>query len=35
MTVPIWIDLQQPEILGTLSVGVSLDSGAANRFQRR
>ena len=30
---PIWIDPQQPEILGTLSVGVSLDSGAANRFR--
>jgi len=33
VTVPIFIDLQQPEILGTLSVGVSLDRGAANRFQ--
>jgi signal transduction histidine kinase len=33
VTVPIWIDPQQPEILGTLSVGVSLDSGAANRFR--
>jgi signal transduction histidine kinase len=33
VTVPIWIDPRQPEILGTLSVGVSLDSGAANRFK--
>ncbi len=33
VTVPIWIDPQQPEIFGTLSVGVSLDSGAANRFR--
>jgi signal transduction histidine kinase len=33
VTVPIWIDPRQPEILGTLSVGVSLDSGAANRFR--
>ena len=33
VTVPIWIDPQQPEILGTLSVGVSLDNGAANRFR--
>jgi signal transduction histidine kinase len=33
VTVPIWIDPQHPEILGTLSVGVSLDSGAANRFR--
>ena len=33
VTVPIWIDLQHPEILGTLSVGVSLDSAAANRFK--
>jgi signal transduction histidine kinase len=33
VSVPIWIDPQQPEILGTLSVGVSLDSGAANRFR--
>ena len=34
VSVPIWIDPQQPEILGTLSVGVSLDSGAASRFKR-
>jgi signal transduction histidine kinase len=33
VTVPIFIDLQQPEILGTLSVGVSLDNDMANRFQ--
>ncbi len=33
VTVPIWIDPQHPEILGTLSVGVSLDSSAANRFR--
>ena len=32
VTVPIFIDLQQPEILGTLSVGVSLDNAMANRF---
>ncbi len=34
VTVPIYIGLQQPELLGTLSVGVSLDEAAANRFQR-
>ncbi len=34
VSVPIWINPQQPEILGTLSVGVSLDSGAASRFKR-
>jgi signal transduction histidine kinase len=34
VTVPIWIDPRQPEILGTLSVGVSLDSRAAERFHR-
>jgi signal transduction histidine kinase len=33
VTVPIWIDPQQPEILGTLSVGFSLDNAAANRFR--
>ncbi len=32
VTVPIWIDPRQPEILGTLSVGVSLDSRAAKTF---
>lgn len=34
VSVPIWIDPGQPEILGTLSVGVSLDSRAAARFRR-
>ena len=34
VSVPIYIGLQQPEMLGTLSVGVSLDEAAANRFQR-
>jgi signal transduction histidine kinase len=34
VAVPIWIDPQQPEILGTLSVGFSLDYAAAHRFQR-
>ena len=34
VTVPIYIGLQQPEMLGTLSVGVSLDEAAATRFQR-
>jgi signal transduction histidine kinase len=34
VTVPIWIGLQQPEILGTLSVGVSLDAAAADRFRQ-
>jgi signal transduction histidine kinase len=33
VSVPIWIDPLQPEILGTLSVGVSLDDRAANRFR--
>ena len=32
VTVPIWIDPRQPEILGTLSVGVSLDNAMASRF---
>ena len=32
VTVPIWIDPRQPEILGTLSVGVSLDNAMARRF---
>jgi signal transduction histidine kinase len=32
VTVPIWIDPRQPEILGTLSVGVSLDNAMAGRF---
>ena len=33
VSVPIWIDPQQPEIFGTLSVGFSLDNAAAHRFQ--
>ncbi len=33
VSVPIWIDSGQPEILGTLSVGFSLDARAAARFQ--
>ena len=33
VTVPIWIDPQQPEILGTLSVGFSLDDRMAARFR--
>jgi signal transduction histidine kinase len=33
VTVPIWIDPQHPEILGTLSVGVNLDRAAAERFR--
>jgi signal transduction histidine kinase len=33
VTVPILIGLQQPEILGTLSVGFSLDNSSANRFR--
>ncbi len=33
VTVPIWIDPRQPEVLGTLSVGFSLDNRAAARFQ--
>ncbi len=34
VSVPIWIDSGQLEILGTLSVGVSLDARAAARFRR-
>jgi signal transduction histidine kinase len=34
VSVPVWIDPQQPEILGTLSVGFSLDNPAAERFRR-
>jgi signal transduction histidine kinase/uncharacterized membrane-anchored protein YhcB (DUF1043 family) len=34
VSVPIWIDSGQPEILGTLSVGFSLDARAATRFQQ-
>ena len=33
VTVPIWINPSGPEILGTLSVGVSLDEAMARRFQ--
>ena len=33
VTVPIWIDPLQPQILGTLSVGFSLDNTAAARFR--
>jgi signal transduction histidine kinase len=32
-SVPIWIDPQQPEILGTLSVGLVLDDRAALQFR--
>jgi signal transduction histidine kinase len=32
VSVPIWIDPHQPEILGTLSVGFSLDNAAAARL---
>ena len=33
VTVPIWINPQQPEILGTLSIGFSLDNDVAARFR--
>jgi signal transduction histidine kinase/uncharacterized membrane-anchored protein YhcB (DUF1043 family) len=33
VSVPIWIDLQQPEIFGTLSVGFSLDTRAVHQFR--
>jgi signal transduction histidine kinase len=33
VSVPIWIDLQQPQLLGTLSVGFTLDPRAAARFR--
>ncbi len=33
LSVPIWIDPQRPEILGTLYVGFSLDDRSARRFQ--
>jgi signal transduction histidine kinase/uncharacterized membrane-anchored protein YhcB (DUF1043 family) len=33
VSVPIWIDPRQPEILGTLSVGFSLDNRAVHRFR--
>jgi signal transduction histidine kinase/uncharacterized membrane-anchored protein YhcB (DUF1043 family) len=34
VSVPIWIDPRQPEILGTLSIGFTLDNGVASRFRR-
>jgi signal transduction histidine kinase len=33
ISVPIWIDPRQPEILGTLSIGFSLDDAVAARFR--
>jgi signal transduction histidine kinase len=33
VTVPIWIDPRQPEILGTLSVGFSVDNASAQHFR--
>lgn len=33
VSVPIWINPRQPEILGTLSVGFTLDNAAAARFK--
>ena len=33
VSVPIWIDPRQPEILGTLTVGMSLDARAASRVR--
>jgi signal transduction histidine kinase len=33
VSVPIWINPDAPDILGTLSVGFSLDAGAAERFR--
>lgn len=34
VSVPIWIDPRQPELLGTLSVGFSFDEAMAQRFKR-
>ena len=34
-SVPIWIDKRQPDVLGTLILGVSLDDRQANRFKTR
>ena len=34
VTVPIWIDQSRPELLGTLSVGFSLDAALAQRFKQ-
>ena len=33
VTIPIWIDQMQPELLGTLSVGFALDEALAARFK--
>src|SRR5262249_47032233 len=33
-SVPIWIDPQQPEVLGTLILGASLDNEQAARFKK-
>jgi signal transduction histidine kinase/uncharacterized membrane-anchored protein YhcB (DUF1043 family) len=33
VSVPIWIDPRQPEILGTLSIGFTLDNDVARRFR--
>jgi signal transduction histidine kinase len=33
VSVPIWIDPRQPEILGTLSIGFTLDNDVASRFR--
>jgi hypothetical protein len=33
VSVPIWIDPRQPEILGTLTIGMSLDARAASRIR--
>ncbi|MBI2833305.1 MAG: HAMP domain-containing protein [Acidobacteria bacterium] len=34
VTVPVWIGLDQPQMLGTLSVGFHLDEALARRFKR-
>ena len=34
VTIPIWIDQTHPELLGTLSVGFSLDENLAQRFKQ-
>ena len=34
VTIPIWIDESQPELLGTLSVGFSLDEELADRLKQ-
>jgi signal transduction histidine kinase len=33
ISVPIWIDREQPEVLGTLSIGFGLDHALAERFR--